>query len=218
MGRCKCQKKDKKQCTRKGSSKETQDPLYCWQHQKCKKDFGADTVTDNAPPAEETIFSEKKGPIKEGKAPPFIQNSDKMVAYDLVNGLAGLKSEEAVLIENVTQGLWEVKIKGHLNENGELIDHIEFDAYATGINTTQCHWEYEGVVTTSLGMVGLFDLGTLSKKSNKDLEDLAKASKPMNYYKFGVYLQTQPQSESEIYLCYDSKKKVVAIRSKLTSY
>ncbi len=213
MGRCKCQKKDKKQCTRKGSVKVIQDPLYCWQHQKCKKDFDIGLTTSN-----DIIVSQKKGQIKEGKALPFIQNSDQMVAYDLVNGSTGLKTDQAVIIENVTLGLWEVKIKGHTNDQGELVDQIEFDAYATGINTTQCHWEYEGVVETTLGMVGLFDYHIISQKTQKELEDLAKASKPMNYYKFGVYLQTQPNSESEIYLCYDVKKKVVAIRSKLTSY
>ena len=203
MARCKCQKRDKKQCTRKGSKKADQNPVYCWQHQKCKKDFDAVDVAQTELP---------KGPVKEGKAKPFIQQGTQMVAYDLINGSAGLGTDDAVTIENVAGGLWEIRFKGHADNKGEIINHTEFEILSTGINTKVCEWEFEGVVPSKLGMVGVFDLGTLKKMSQKEMEDVAKTSKPENFYKYGIYLQTLPDRECEISVCYDTKGKVVAIR------
>jgi hypothetical protein len=37
MTRCICYKSDGSQCTRETSTKAGQNPLYCWQHQKCAK-------------------------------------------------------------------------------------------------------------------------------------------------------------------------------------
>ena len=55
MTRCQCQKHDGYQCTRDSSTKKGDNPLFCWQHQNCKKSIETQKVkqlgeTPIAPP------------------------------------------------------------------------------------------------------------------------------------------------------------------------
>lgn len=197
MVRCQCIKKtDKKQCTRKGSVKAIHDHKFCWQHQKCLK------MVQLVEPKLPTTLKKK---VEKLFLEPFIQNSDQIIVFDPNMGSNAMtNTDQSTIIDNVVGGLWDTNIVSVKDSHV-----IQLEIFSHDIKTDYCNWEYEGIVKTELGWVGLFDYKALSKKN---LTEITKENKPMNRFRYGVYVDVGQTGEFEVNVCHDAKGKVVAIK------
>lgn len=147
---------------------------------------------------------------------PFIQNGDKIAVFDPNLGMDTLKGEQAVILEKVVGGLWDVDASVVKDDKDNFSHLNQIEARATGINTSKCEWEYEGVVT-STGWVGIFDQSVITKQ---DLRKIIAEKDIINRHNFGIYansglaggLAGGSVGEFEVDVCYDVKGNIVAIR------
>lgn len=203
--RCQCTKLDQHQCTRKGSRRSEHNPTYCWQHQKCRKTF-ASTIESKV------MVPKSTQPTKKEKIflQPFIQNSPQMIALDPNLGKQIIKTDAATTLEPVVQGLWETNLTMVKDQNGHPLYLTQFETHATQIKTELCEWNYEGVMATRAGWFGLFDVSAITKMV--DFNIITQSTRPVNHYKYGVYVKIGFPGEFNIYVCYDVNHNIVAIK------
>ena len=155
--------------------------------------------------------------IKSTHIKEFIQQSDRMLALDPHDGIEA-DEEKSTLLEGVVPGLWEIELEHVVNQNGELVSLKSLTARASEIRTDFCEWkkkksslEYEGIILSNSGWLGLFDYSVLLKKK---LTEITKETKPINHFHYGVSLYGGQPREYEVLVCYDVNGHVVGIKIK----
>lgn len=206
MIRCQCIKKtDGCQCTRKASIKPIHNPIYCWQHQKCQKSIG------QIPEVKPLIFKKNtKVPEKIFIEKPFILESDKIIICDPNMGQKSLNNvDQSTIIKGVIGGLWDANVTSVRDMNSQFSHLTQIEAHSYDIKTVNCKWDYEGVIKTEMGWVGIFDYGILSKMS---LTKITENHNLINRFNFGVYVDIGLPGDFEVYSCPDARGNIVAIR------
>src|SRR5438128_2094085 len=83
MTRCQCLKNDGRKCTRMASTKTGDDPLYCWQHQKCQI---KSTQIVEKPKKKSTQIVETVSPLPLWRRLTFLSGPISFVFYPNLNG------------------------------------------------------------------------------------------------------------------------------------
>lgn len=197
MMRCQCIKKtDGRQCTRKASKRDTHLLKYCWQHQKCLKHVGS--VIPDPKPTPRIPKSTKK-PSNMG----FFQNNKHMF---IMNPKMRHKDYKPLILDNVAEGLWDIKTVGIDDE--QFISQIEIKHH--DIRTNLCEWRTTGIVTTVDGWIGAFE-----NIDDAQSKIVMNSKQLINNFTFGVYVNTGLKGDFIVKVCRDVNNQIVAVRISL---